>query len=219
MDTPIGKTIPMSQARHALSVLIAVAIVVADLTLSWRGQYMTPYRLGFLVIALMAYGFLARWDSQALGLALRPVQGFRYWIIAGLAIGAAMLALILITVPILRAFGSGFTIPARAPSGVFPWFYFACINAPILEELVYRFILCVPLAGLCGPWTAIAVSGVAFAGLHFVTGVASPENVIAGFFLAWAFLKSGSIAVPMVLHALGNTCILAAELGMWYWKG
>jgi membrane protease YdiL (CAAX protease family) len=199
--------------------LIAIAIVAADLVLSWKGQYMTPYRLGFLFVALMAYGTFARWDSGALGLTLRPVQGIRYWIIAALVIGGAMLVLMLVSMPILRIFGRGFTVPSRAPSDVFPWFYFACINAPILEELVYRFILCVPLTAVCGAWVAIVLSGVAFAGLHFVTGVASPDNVIGGFFLAWAFLKSGSIAVPMVLHALGNACILGMELGMWYWHG
>lgn len=218
MQTPIGKSIPSTSQRIML-VALAAALVGADLVLTAKGQYMTPYRLGFLMVALTAYGTVARWDSASLGLVLRPVQGFGYWIKAALLIGALMLTLIAISLAILAALGIHLSIPTREPSQAFSWFYFACINAPILEEVVYRFILCVPLAALCGPWCAIAVSVVAFAGLHFAAHVASPDNVIAGVFLAWAFLKSGSFAVPVALHALGNTFVLVVEIAAWYWKG
>ena len=50
------------------------------------------------------------------------------------------------------------------------------------------------------------------------TAIPGPDNLIAGFFLAWAFLKSGSIIVPLALHALGNLCALVSWVGMWwYW--
>lgn len=218
MQTPIGKAIPSASQRVMLAAL-AVALVGADLALTWKAQYMTPYRLGFLIVALGAYGTAMRWDSASLGLVLRPVQGFGYWIKAALLIGVLMLALIAVSLLVLAALGKHLSIPAREPSQAFSWFYFACINAPILEEVVYRFILCVPLAALCGLRCAIALSTIAFAGLHFAAHVASPDNVIAGVFLAWAFLKSGSFAVPVALHALGNTFVLAVEITAWYWKG
>ena len=90
-------------------------------------------------------------------------------------------------------------------------------DAPILEESVYRLALCVPLAALCGPRWTIAVSGAVFAALHFVYGNPGPDNFIAGYFLAWAYLKSGTLMIPMALHALGNACVIALHVGTWYW--
>jgi len=40
---------------------------------------------------------------------------------------------------------------------------------------------------------------------------------VGGFIPAWAFLKSESIAVPVLLHGLGNLCVLAAQVAAWYW--
>jgi membrane protease YdiL (CAAX protease family) len=53
--------------------------------------------------------------------------------------------------------------------------------------------------------------------LHVLYGNAGPDNLIAGFFLAWAYLKSGTILVPVVLHSLGNVGVLLARSGAWYW--
>ena len=48
-------------------------------------------------------------------------------------------------------------------------------------------------------------------------GNPSPENLVGGFFLAWAYLKSDSIIVPVVLHGLGNLAALAGQVATWYW--
>jgi membrane protease YdiL (CAAX protease family) len=45
-----------------------------------------------------------------------------------------------------------------------------------------------------------------------------PDNLIAGYFLAWAYLKSGTIVVPVMLHSLGNLCALVMHLGTWFWQ-
>lgn len=70
----------------------------------------------------------------------------------------------------------------------------------VLEETIYRLAPCAPLAIVLGPWRAIAVSGLVFGALHVVAGNPSPENVVGGFLLAWVYVKSGSIAVPVLLH-------------------
>ena len=50
--------------------------------------------------------------------------------------------------------------------------------------------------------------------------MAAPNQPLrGGFFRAWAYLKSKSIAVPVVLHGLGNLCAQAAQVGAWYWFG
>jgi membrane protease YdiL (CAAX protease family) len=91
-----------------------------------------------------------------------------------------------------------------------------CISAPILEEALYRLVLCVALVRIAGPRWTIFASGAMFAALHFVWGNASPDNFIAGYFLAWVFLKSGSILTPLVLHSLGNLCVLGFYVANWY---
>jgi uncharacterized protein len=73
--------------------------------------------------------------------------------------------------------------------------------------------------GLTGPWRAIAASGAVFALLHVAYGNPSPENLLGGFFLAWAYLRSGSVWLPVLLHSAGNLLCLAAQLGTWYWLG
>ena len=52
-------------------------------------------------------------------------------------------------------------------------------------------------------------------GVVLISG--KPDNFIAGFFLTWAYLKGGSLAVPVVLHALGNLCAVAAQAAAWHW--
>lgn len=94
-----------------------------------------------------------------------------------------------------------------------------CIVAPVIEETIFRLGLCVPFAVWLGPWKTIVVSGLVFAAVHVVGGNASPENLVGGFFLAWAYLKSDSIVVPVALHSLGNLFALAAQVGAWYWLG
>jgi membrane protease YdiL (CAAX protease family) len=91
-----------------------------------------------------------------------------------------------------------------------------CFFAPLLEEALYRLILCVALVRIAGPQWTILASGAIFAALHFVGGNPSPENFIGGYFLAWAFLKSGSILTPIVLHSLGNACVVALHVANWY---
>ncbi len=41
--------------------------------------------------------------------------------------------------------------------------------------------------------------------------------MVGGFFLAWAYLKSESLAVPVLLHGLGNLCALAGQVAAWSW--
>ncbi len=73
------------------------------------------------------------------------------------------------------------------------------------------------LSAALGPRRAIVIDGAVFALLHFVYGNASPDNFVGGYVLAWAYLRSGTIVVPLVLHAAGNLaamgiCMLANTL-------
>ena len=63
----------------------------------------------------------------------------------------------------------------------------------------------------------IILSGTVFALAHLVGGNPGPDNFIAGFILAWAFLKSGTLLIPILLHFAGNLCVFVFGVLMFYW--
>jgi len=48
-------------------------------------------------------------------------------------------------------------------------------------------------------------------------GNPSPENLLGGFILCWAFLKSQTLVVPLLLHAGGNACAFLANVAYSFW--
>jgi CAAX protease family protein len=57
----------------------------------------------------------------------------------------------------------------------------------------------------------------AFAALHLIYGNPSPENLAGGLFLARVYLKSEGLALPILLHSLGNLLALLMQVGAWFW--
>ena len=217
MDTFIGQTLQGSRARAVAALALAVLTITADFIIS-RNAYLRFFGYHRLIIALcsiLILAFLARWNLASLGVTLQPRQGFRYWIKATLVIGLVV-ALFTGTASVLfRTFG--FTVPN---SKLISYFLLdatiiGCIKAPLLEECMYRVVLCVPLAAIVGSRWTVFISGIIFAALHFAYQIPRPDNFIAGYFLAWAFLKSGSILIPVVIHSLGNACVILLQLGNW----
>jgi len=98
--------------------------------------------------------------------------------------------------------------PAHVPPMLFPM----CVLAPVIEEGVYRVLLCTVLATRFRHRTVVAISGTAFAGLHLLYGNLAPTNLLAGYLLSWAYLMSGSFWVPVLWHAVGNLGILTAGM-------
>jgi membrane protease YdiL (CAAX protease family) len=173
------------------------------------------------VSAIVIIGFLSKWDRASLGLTIRPAQGVKYWTKVTLFLGGIVSVFSVCALGFLWVFD----VPTpdlrnfTHPSQMLPWLLSACIAAPIFQEGIYRFALCTPCAALLGKWGAILISGVAFSAIHFVYGNPGPDNLIAGFLLAWAYLKSGSILVPIALHSLGNLCIFVFQVIVYYPNG
>jgi uncharacterized protein len=53
--------------------------------------------------------------------------------------------------------------------------------------------------------------------LHVLYGNAGPNNLVAGFFLAWSYLKSEAFLIPVALHSLGNFFVLLVQVAAWCW--
>jgi membrane protease YdiL (CAAX protease family) len=202
----------------ATATAVAPLAVAADLALVLWNRYPVSIE-GRGVLALIALAInlrLVQGDTASIGLVM-PLQGWRYWGRMALLIGLVVAACILVGLGAWVLSGHELPIYATDPGDLGASFLRMCVFAPVLEETTYRLVVCVPLSVWLGPWKAIAVSGLAFGGLHVTYGNPSPENLVGGFFLAWAYLKSESIVVPVLLHGLGNLAALAGQVGTWYW--
>lgn len=208
---------PSRRARIVAGVTSA-AVVVGDFWLVWRGDgsYLGP-RVIPPIIALAIYVFIARGNCGSVGLRLWPIQGLRYWFIATLVIGAAVGASIAAAGLVLVLTGRPLPLYPTSPRDVLPALLQMCLLAPLVEEAIYRLGFCTGALPLLGPRCTIAASGVLFGALHILYGNSGADNLVAGFFLAWSYIKSGSLLMPVVLHSLGNLCVLLARVAAWYW--
>lgn len=215
LTTPIGQRFWDRPLAAATAGTIAVVVVAADLVLARSPVGLPRYTLP--AVAAAAYLLLTRGDRVSLGLVLTPVQGWGYWgKVAGIlfVLGVAGLAVLC---GVSKLAGWSWTIPQVSPEGIGEAVLRMWVTAPLMEEATYRLVLCAPLAVLLRPWGAVAVSGVVFAALHWVYGNPGPDNQVAGFFLAWAYLRSGTLLVPIAFHGAGNVCALGVHLLAYQW--
>jgi membrane protease YdiL (CAAX protease family) len=146
-------------------------------------------------------------DFDTLGLRLRAEPSWRFWWIAAaliaLAVGVISAGYVVVT-------DQYDLVSFRAPDSR-TWrqtLPIAVIFAPVFEELVFRLALCSTLVAWIGRWPTVVVAGSLFGAIHLTNGVAGPDNMVAGYFMTWAFLRSGSLAVPLGLHAGGNLIVV-----------
>jgi uncharacterized protein len=214
----IGCRLRDSRQRLAIAAALGAGTVLADLALVRWGYWDGGMGRGALaVFALAVYVFLVNGDLVSLGLVLVPTGGWRHWARVAMVIGLLVAGFIVVGLGTWIALGRELPLYTVRPSEVGAVFFRACVVAPIIEETTYRLAICIPAAILLRPWGAVVASGLAFATLHLVYGNPSPENLVGGFFLAWAYLKSGTILVPILFHSAGNLCAVATQIAAWYW--
>ena len=85
--------------------------------------------------------------------------------------------------------------------------------APFAEELLFRGILLPALLKRAAPWSAIVFVSLFFAGLHLHVPAVVPLFVLAMAF-SLAYVATGSLLVPMIMHALFNAVSLAVLFGL-----
>ncbi|HEV3258339.1 MAG TPA: CPBP family intramembrane glutamic endopeptidase [Gemmataceae bacterium] len=225
MDTAIGATLNASPRLLWFTILAAVFIVGADMASIPFGPYLgldETFRFTLALLGALSCAFVSSakplTGGTTFGLRVAPRQGWWYWVRVSAVIGAALFVVLLCTGVGLVALGHPLPEPRiKSPSEVWPLFLVMCVIAPLSEEVVYRLVFCPPSAALLGARCCVILNGVVFAGLHFLYGNPSPENLLGGFILSWAFLKSETLVVPVLLHAGGNTCAFLANVAYYYW--
>ena len=225
MDTAIGATLTASPRLLWFTALAAVLIVGADMASVPLGPYLRlddTFRFSLALAGALYCAFVSSAQpatgGATFGLRLAPRQGWWYWARAAAVIGAVLFVVLVCAGVGFVARGYALPEPRlKSPAGMWPLFLGMCVTAPLLEEVTYRLVFCPPAAALLGPRACVILNGVAFAGLHFLYGNPSPENLLGGFILSWAFLKSETLLVPLLLHAGGNTCAFLANAAYFYW--
>ena len=91
------------------------------------------------------------------------------------------------------------------------------VFAPLVEELLYRGMLLSWLRRVMPAWGAVAISALVFAGVHLLdpnAWLVVPGLFLIGLALGYVALRTGSLGLPIMLHAGVNlTAMLLALFG------
>ncbi|MFN0196102.1 MAG: lysostaphin resistance A-like protein [Planctomycetaceae bacterium] len=216
MQSAIGRHFTTSPQHRRIALGWVAVVIVADLLIDVLGLSAST-RLAAALLVVAVFVALSDGDLISLGFRSRPKQGWIPWIRISAAIGVIVGVFVFAGLGIWHLWGHEIKIRSIDPARSFPTIVYMCFTVPILEEAIYRLLLCGSLASTVGNWPTIAISGGVFGGLHVIYGNASPENLVGGFFLAWAFLKSETILLPLLLHSLGNFIVFCAQILGWYY--
>ncbi len=91
------------------------------------------------------------------------------------------------------------------------WIVGICVQPAIVEELCFRGIALRCLSPFMSIRAAIVNTSAAFALAHLGAFLSVPYLFLLGLFLGIARVTSGGLALPMLLHAAHNACILGLE--------
>lgn len=202
-----------TRARAWLAAAIGAVAVTVDLVLCHAGTTELLPRTPLAIVTLELLYLLARRQPSKLGIRLHPKQGWRYWVVPSAVAGGGVLLVSLLYFLLFSEQQSRLAEYGQQliAYGVWERLAFGCVETPLLEEAIYRVILCASLVTAMGRTPTILVSGVVFASLHFVYGNPGPDNAVAGFVLGWAYLKSESVTVP-IIHGCGNLVAFGVQL-------
>jgi len=223
------KSLPQTGAVHGWHVLLlyllawsAAAVashywvqgldVAMEYKRTLRGVVWLAGASGFMVLVVLAVPELRRLVQPLLSASRNPLSPGEFALVLAIfATWALGVSQMFFVYPIF-AF-SPQTVPWMDPIftthaenwGLLFWaLLVGAVIAPLGEELIFRGLLLNLWSARWGSVAGIVMSSVAFGATHgerafFATGM--------GFFLAFVFLRTGSLWPGIVLHALFNTCV------------
>lgn len=144
--------------------------------------------------------------------ALRPaggIVGVGVWTLAGLSMAVVVVSAASIvqaglggsaeeTQPVLQLFAEGADVRVQLLIAVA-----AVLIGPIFEEIFFRGFIYRNLRDLTGPGAAMVISALLFGLVHLQAPLIVPLAAL-GIVLAFLFERSGSLLVPIAVHALWN---------------
>ncbi len=192
---------------------IALLVVLCNAAIYGRWlSFLVTYWETLITLGLLASLILSNGNSAAHGLVLRPRQGWRHWFRFALAAAGVIFLIGFACAGVWWTLGWPLPLPRKEPAQWQQWLYWMCLSAPLNEEIVYRMLLTIALLPLLGERWTIVVSGLLFGMIHIFGGNPGPDNLLAGFFLQWAYLRSGTLLVPLAMHSAGNAIALTSHV-------
>ena len=197
-----ASSFPSFRSRSLLLVLVAglVTSFFAEAMLGDAGQYLFH-------VMLVAWGAWAigRGKISVGALIGRVPAGYNWWPILIMAIAGMVYAVGASTVvlyPVARYFPEVYDELYTATTGgsLLHFFILAVIVAPLVEETIFRGILFSRLTAKWGMVRAMVTSSLAFGLLHLDPIGAFVFGIVA----CVLYVRTQSLVVPMVLHALNN---------------
>ena len=98
-------------------------------------------------------------------------------------------------------------LDADAPGERLRFVFFATVVAPIAEEALFRGLLLPLLVRHAGPAAGLALVAAGFAALHGLESL--PALAVFSVALSLAYARTGTLLVPMAMHAIFNATNLA----------
>jgi hypothetical protein len=97
-------------------------------------------------------------------------------------------------------------------SVIVSFFLLAVVQAPIVEEIIFRGMIAPAISRFSKPWTAILASGLLFAAIH-PQGIAGwPPLMVVGCMAAYLTYHSRSLWPAIFLHAFHNGGLLVLNV-------
>lgn len=202
---------------------LGLAGLVADAVIAHASPHALAPRFAVALAATGAVLATSRRSAEELGITRRVEPHRQYWWRAVSWLVLGMSAVTSAGLAIQSRLGRSPDVLWRFESlreFVAVWVLQFCLVIPLLEELLYRFVLFAvinSLAPRASERSKILTSGVSFAALHLLYGNFSAESLVGGFVLAWAFSKSRSLLMPLALHAGGNLALGSIHLAATAW--
>ena len=214
---------------HALAVLLVAMFPVWGSTLGYRRLKradpddrprlrLVQYGRAIAVQWLLAGALLVLWVAQRRALSPAPaglgMMPLLTWGLGGVVLGTVIVLIYLLRVRAhIMSDDEGLAEVRRELANVEPlmphtprefrWFVALALTAGLCEELLYRGFLIWYFAHFMGVIPAALVATVAFGVGHSYQGVRGALKALAaGGFLSAVYLLSGSLFMPMLLHAL-----------------
>jgi len=206
----------LGNSRCELAARLLAAVVVflnARLVPDWSRSVGYFFDLQALApTAVITCLLLSNGNIPAHGLLPRPHQGWRPWVLFALFAAAVIFVLCVIGAVTYGLMGWSIPIPKRDLRFWAEDLNFICVIAPIDEELVYRVLFTVAVLPLLSCSGTVVTGGILFGMIHVLGGNPGPDNLVAGFFLQWAYMKSGTVLVPLAMHSSGNLIAFSAQV-------
>jgi membrane protease YdiL (CAAX protease family) len=166
-------------------------------------------------------------DSRSLGECLRfrfgdasgGIFAFCLWVLMGLAITLAVAVIAVVVNELIL--GDELTqqssvqlfAESRSTSDLVVMLTAVCVFAPVFEEILFRGFLYRNLRDRFGPWLGLCFSSFLFAIAHVDMSNLLPLFAI-GLAFGYSYERSGSLWVPILIHALWNFSTVARILSL-----